>query len=158
MKEKWIDYAIQGELKEMRKIHKELKSQGLQGDLKNWKDSYGETALMKASRHGHHKICKWLVAENLVDENAKNIFGWNALHLAVEHKRPEIAQLLLKETSIDINQKTNDGYTALRLASTTSTILCTTRRTALSLKWKSEFERILDLEIYFRKNIGKSTN
>ena len=146
----WIGDAISGKLQEMRKIHKHLASHGLQGELKNWKDTYGDTALMKATRHGHYKICKWLVAENLVDENAQNNGGWNALHLAADHNRPEIARLLLKETSIDINEQTNAGLTGYWMTGY--------RRTALDLAWKPEVKRILELEIYFSKNKGKPTN
>ena len=111
---------------------------------KYWKDSYGDTALMKASRHGYHNVCKWLVKENLVDEKAKNSRGWNALHLAADHNQPEITRLLLRQTSININEKNDDGDTALHLAKISSR--------------KEEVKRILDLEIYFRKNKGKSKN
>ena len=136
-------------LESLETKEKVLCFQELQGEMKNWKDSYGDTAFMKATRHGHYKICQWLLKEKLVDENAKNIGGWNALHLAArscwfvdENIRPKIARLLLENTSIDINEQTNYGDTALYLAKV----------------FNVEVKRTLDLEIYFGKNKGKFTN
>ena len=97
----------------MREIYEELRRKGLQQELKNWKDSSGKTALMRATVGGHHDICQWLLKQDLVDVNSKNFEGWNALHFAANFYRTEIISLLLNETSIDVNEQTDDGWTAL---------------------------------------------
>ena len=116
MKERWINYAEENELEEMQKIYQEMKSEGLQQEVKSWKDSRGDTALSLATWKGHLDICLWLVNENLMDVNSKDENGENALHIAAMTNRPEIANLLLEEGSIDVNGQTNKGRTALHIA------------------------------------------
>ena len=57
----------------MREIYQELKNKGWQRKLKNWKDSLGLNALIRAVQYGNHDICQWLVRENLVEVISKNI-------------------------------------------------------------------------------------
>ena len=116
MKERWITYTEENELEEMQKIYQKMNSEGLQHEVKSWKDSGGETALSLATWKGHLDICEWLVNEKLMDVNSKNKYGENALHITALTNRPEIANLLLEEGSIDVNEKSNDGSTALHIA------------------------------------------
>ena len=116
MKERWITYAKENELEEMQTIYQKMKNEGLQKEVRSWKDSGGDTALSLATWKGHLDICIWLVNENLMDINSKDKYGENALHIAARTNRPEIASLLLEEGSIDINEQTNEGCTALHIA------------------------------------------
>ena len=111
-KEKWLRNSGEGNLKDMKEIYQQLKDKGLQQEVRNFKDS----ALMRATIHGHHDICQFLVREDLVDVNAKENGGFNALHYAASYNHPEIAKLLLGETSIDVNAQTIGGGTALHEA------------------------------------------
>ena len=116
MKEKWLENAKDGNLKEMKEIYRRLRSKGLLQEVKNFKDYSGLNALMKATWKGHLNICQWLVREDLVDVNSKDKWGLNALHMAARYNQPEIAKFLLEETSIDVNDQDNDGWTALHTA------------------------------------------
>ena len=105
LKERWLRHAIGGNLKEMKEIYQQLKEKGWLQEVKNFKDSPEDNALMRARIFGHLDICQFLVRDDLVDVNAKNNGGLNALHCAAMNNRPEIARLVLEETSIDVNEQ-----------------------------------------------------
>ena len=107
----------------MQEIYQEWTRRGLQRELKNWKDSSGTTALMRATVGGQLDICQWLLKHDLVDVKSKNFEGWNALHFAANFYRTEIISFLLKETSIDVDEKTDDGWSPFDFGAQIRTIL-----------------------------------
>ena len=113
---RWLENAKEGNMQEMKEIYQQLQNDGFQKEVKNFKDSDGNTALMGAIVNGHLDICQWLVRENLVDVNSKDNGGWNALHVAAREDRPEIAQFLFEKTSVYVNEQSNAGRTALHVA------------------------------------------
>ena len=116
LKRRWLENAKEGNLQDMKEVYQQLQNNGLQKEVKNFKDSDGNTALMEAIVSGHLDICQWLVRENLVDVNSKDNGGWNALHVAARVDRPEIAQFLFEKTSVDVNEQSYGGRSALHIA------------------------------------------
>lgn len=115
MKEKWLENAIDGNLKEMKAIYQGLRSKGFLQEVKNFKDSSERNALIWATWKGHLDISKFLVRKDLVDVNSKDDHGSNALHYAAYKNRPEIAKWLLEETAIGVNDQNIYGRTALHI-------------------------------------------
>ena len=82
----------------------------------NEKDSYGDTALMRAVYRGHTEITQLLLARSEIQINEKNPSGDTTLMDAAYRGHTEITQLLLARSEIQINEKNPYGNTALALA------------------------------------------
>ena len=67
LKERWLRHAIGGNLKEMNEIYQQLKEKGWLQEVKNFKDSSEDNALMWATIYGHLDICQFLVRDDLVE-------------------------------------------------------------------------------------------
>ena len=81
----------------------------------NSRNKFGETALMKASYHGHFKIVKYLI-ENGADVNAKSKIGTTALMEGVLNNNINITKYLI-ENGADVNAKNIANVNALMIAS-----------------------------------------
>ena len=81
----------------------------------NLQDEDKETALYKASTHGHKKIVEVLV-QNGADVNLQNIDGETALYRASRNGYKEVAEILIGNGA-DVNLQDIDGETALYAAS-----------------------------------------
>ncbi|KAL4163350.1 hypothetical protein KRP22_014929 [Phytophthora ramorum] len=76
----------------------------------------GDTALMRASKHGEMTIIKYLVQLCAVDVNAKNSRGYTALLVAAEFGKIEVVRYLAGECGADANAQNAIGDTALMMA------------------------------------------
>ena len=79
----------------------------------NSKTLLNETALMKASSHGYHKIVKELLNHH-ADINIQQHDGSTALMLASKNKHTQIVMELINHKA-DVNLQDNKGNTALHL-------------------------------------------
>ena len=75
----------------------------------------GWTALMAASKNGHHQVVELLLKEK-ADPNIQSNSGWTALMVASQNGHHQVVELLLKEKA-DCNIQNNSGWTALMEAS-----------------------------------------
>ena len=87
-------------------------------DVKNPKNSAGLTPLHLAAKHGHLKICEfivsWIAPEN-VAVKCKNL--WTPLHYAAENGHAEICTLIMGKVQ-DRNPRLRNGETPRYLART----------------------------------------
>ena len=81
------------------------------------KNSFGETALMRAVWYKHNSIVKLLLDQPAVDVNVKDNIGRTALHCAVLSNNAEGARMLLLHKDFNsANVTDNNGNTALMFA------------------------------------------
>ena len=72
-----------------------MKEKGDEEDIKEWKDSFGDTVLMEVTRFGRENVLRWLLHELKVDYNEQDSYGNTELHCAAYYNRMECARLLL---------------------------------------------------------------
>ena len=90
----------------------------VQGIDVNKRDRDGDTALIFASRVGHHETVKLLLAAAGIDVNKRDIqHGRTALTFASQRGHHETVKLLLAAAGIDVNSSDNYSDTALIFAS-----------------------------------------
>ena len=82
----------------------------------NYQDEQGNTALMLASKVGHHQVVQFLLIK-VPDINIQNNNGWNALMAACCYGNHQVVNELLLTIDSDIDIQNNDGVTALMFAS-----------------------------------------
>ena len=87
---------MDGNLEAMKAIYKIMENKGMGEEIKKWRDSSDDTALIKATRFGRVKIVEWLLEEVKVDVNEKRIIGDTALHTAARCNQLPCARVLLK--------------------------------------------------------------
>ena len=102
LKERWFKKARKGRLKQMKFIYKIMKENGVEEDIKKWRNSGDRTILMEASLSGNINILKWLIQELHFDVNKQNNYGWSALHFAAIYNRIECAQFLVDIGSLHL--------------------------------------------------------
>jgi ankyrin repeat protein len=100
---KLLDACISGEIAAVR----ELLDDG--GDV-NWKDKFGDTALIWANVKGHAEVVKLLLERGAHIDHQSNI-GVTALICASYNGKIDCARLLLERGS-DISMKSENGKTA----------------------------------------------
>ena len=83
----------------------------------NSKNSFGDTALMRAVWSNHNSIVKLLLDQPAVDVNVKDICGGTALHYAAEFNNAEGARMLLLHKDFNsANVTSKNGQTAMMVA------------------------------------------
>ncbi|XP_070196145.1 serine/threonine-protein phosphatase 6 regulatory ankyrin repeat subunit B-like [Littorina saxatilis] len=97
----------------MLEMVRHIKANNLQGAI-NKQDKNGQSPLLVASEHGHHKIVKILLKHHarvdVFDEHGKA-----ALHLACENGHRAVADILLWHKAF-VNAKSKQGLSPLHLA------------------------------------------
>ena len=99
--ERICNAAIRGDLTEIKQLL-------LTGADVNTTNSFGQTALIEASRRGYYDICRLLI-ENGADVNLKDGKGTRALIEAVSDDYYDICRLLI-EKGADVNAMTENEY------------------------------------------------
>ena len=94
-KEEWFDNARKGNLENMKYIHKIIKEQGIEKDIKDWKGFLNDTIFMRATSRGRQNVLRWLVHALEFDVNEQDVHGYTALHVAASNYQIECARLLL---------------------------------------------------------------
>ena len=94
-KEEWFDNARKGNLENMKYIHKIMKEQGIEKDIKYWRGFLNDTIFMRATNRGRQNVLRWLVHELEFDVNEQDVHGYTALHVAASNNQSECARLLL---------------------------------------------------------------
>jgi hypothetical protein len=83
----------------------------------NEADEFGNTAPIFASKNGHVKVVRLLLARQDVEVNKSAADGATALMLASYKGHVEVVRLLLAHPDVDVNKADASGATALYIAS-----------------------------------------
>jgi len=125
-----ITAAARWWIEQRERAQEEMRESASNGDLTRWrlwlllmrgadvnaKDIRDNTALHRASMHGHTDVAEILL-EAGANVNAKDdIRGKTALHCAARNRHMDVARLLL-EAGADVNARDGNGWTALHRAS-----------------------------------------
>ena len=112
------------------------------------KDSYDQTPLSLAAKHGRETVVQLLLATGQVNVNSEDKDGWTPLLYAAANGHETVVQMLLVTGQVNINLKDKDGWTPLSYAAanghkTVVRLLLMTGKVNVNLKDKDGWTPLL---------------